>query len=210
MSVIQELNIRPRATARIMKQDNQAQSIELLIKDLNNPFYTSIAMSVKKYANKKGYLLFISSSENHNDYSMKQEDYPTAIICFNDQQALRVLAAIKDMNIKVPEDISVIGNDDIYFAKLYPIPLTTIHEVNQCGVEPFYDTIKTKPVARIRSDASGFYQISLDTGIYSFFVKENSLFYANSFNSDGCIQSAQVFPDSVTHLHINITYNATF
>jgi LacI family transcriptional regulator len=53
-------------------------------------------------------------------------DYPTAIVCFNDQQALAVMTALKELNICVPDDISIIGNDDIYYAKIYPIPLTTI------------------------------------------------------------------------------------
>ena len=34
--------------------------------------------------------------------------------------------ALKELNIRVPEDISIIGNDDIYYAKIYPVPLTTI------------------------------------------------------------------------------------
>ncbi len=53
-------------------------------------------------------------------------DYPTAIVCFNDQQALAVIMALKELNIRVPDDISIIGNDDIYYAKIYPVPLTTI------------------------------------------------------------------------------------
>jgi DNA-binding LacI/PurR family transcriptional regulator len=55
-----------------------------------------------------------------------RNDYPTAIVCFNDQQALAVMTALKELNIKVPEDISIIGNDDINYAKIFPVPLTTI------------------------------------------------------------------------------------
>lgn len=55
-----------------------------------------------------------------------KKDYPSAIVCFNDQQALAVMSALKELKIRVPEDISIIGNDDIYYASLYPVPLTTI------------------------------------------------------------------------------------
>jgi len=55
-----------------------------------------------------------------------RNDYPTAIVCFNDQQALAVMTALKQLCIRVPDDISIIGNDDIYYAKMYPTPLTTI------------------------------------------------------------------------------------
>ncbi len=60
-----------------------------------------------------------------------REDYPTAIVCFNDQQALAVMVALKELNIHVPEDISIVGNDDIYYAKIYPVPLTTIRAPQQ-------------------------------------------------------------------------------
>ena len=56
----------------------------------------------------------------------KKSDYPTAIVCFNDQQALAVMTALKELNIHIPNDISIVGNDDIYYAKIYPVPLTTI------------------------------------------------------------------------------------
>ncbi|MBN1155280.1 LacI family DNA-binding transcriptional regulator, partial [candidate division KSB1 bacterium] len=34
-----------------------------------------------------------------------KKDYPTAIVCFNDQQALAVLLALKELKIRVPDDI---------------------------------------------------------------------------------------------------------
>jgi DNA-binding LacI/PurR family transcriptional regulator len=57
---------------------------------------------------------------------LRREDYPTAIVCFNDQQAMGVMSALRELEIRVPDDISIIGNDDIEYAKLYPVPLTTI------------------------------------------------------------------------------------
>jgi DNA-binding LacI/PurR family transcriptional regulator len=38
---------------------------------------------------------------------------------------------LKQLNIRVPDDISIIGNDDIYYAKMFPIPLTTIRAPQQ-------------------------------------------------------------------------------
>jgi LacI family transcriptional regulator len=68
-----------------------------------------------------------------------REDYPTAIVCFNDQQALAVIMALKELNIRVPDDISIVGNDDISYAKIYPVPLTTIrapqHEIGKKAAE---------------------------------------------------------------------------
>jgi LacI family transcriptional regulator, galactose operon repressor len=258
LNVMKELNFRPKGVARNLKNGQQDKSIGVIIKDLNYPFYTSIASGVKEYAEEKGYSVVVSSSENDHETEKKfshffstkdikgaiiapvvegsseiehlfklkminypfvlledvkgiqanvvaidnlkaikravkylidnghskivhfagppnsshtqeriegfrhafsertlvfkkdmiisvgsqydesygntieyfknkgKEDYPTAIVCFNDQQALAVMSVLKELNIKVPDDISIIGNDDIYYAKIYPVPLTTI------------------------------------------------------------------------------------
>jgi LacI family transcriptional regulator len=258
LETMKELNFRPKGVARNLKNGNQDKCIGIIIKDLNYPFYTSIATGVCDFAKTKGYSVIVTSSENDhasekrfshlfsakdikgaiiapivegtaeiehlfklkminypfvlledvkgiqanvvaidnlraikkavmyliesghknivhfagppesshtqeriegfrhafsestlafNDdmivsvgslyeesYSKtieyfknkSRENFPTAIVCFNDQQALAVLTGLKELNIKVPEEISVIGNDDIYYAKIYPIPLTTI------------------------------------------------------------------------------------
>ena len=66
----------------------------------------------------------------------KKKKYPSAIVCFNDNQALAVIDALKEMKIKVPDDISIIGNDDVYYAKKYPLPLTTIRTpLNEMGMK---------------------------------------------------------------------------
>jgi DNA-binding LacI/PurR family transcriptional regulator len=55
-----------------------------------------------------------------------REEYPTAIVCYNDLVALGAMSALKDMNISVPDTVSVIGNDDIPFSQHVPVKLTTI------------------------------------------------------------------------------------
>jgi len=74
----------------------------------------------------------------------------------------------------------------------------------------FYREVHTDLAAVVRSDNSGFFQLELDPGTYSFFVKEDSLFYANGTDGDGYILPAVVKKDSVTKRQIDITYNATF
>jgi DNA-binding LacI/PurR family transcriptional regulator len=51
---------------------------------------------------------------------------PTAVITSNDLTAIGALGAIFDAGLKVPDDISLIGFDDISFAHLTQPPLTTI------------------------------------------------------------------------------------
>ena len=51
---------------------------------------------------------------------------PTAIFCFNDEMAMGVTESARRTRLRVPRDLSVIGFDDIRFAKHMDPPLTTI------------------------------------------------------------------------------------
>ncbi len=57
---------------------------------------------------------------------LEKELKPTAILCYNDQNALQVIEAIRDAHLQVPEDLSVIGYDDSHLAVASEIKLTTI------------------------------------------------------------------------------------
>lgn len=300
LNIMKELNFRPKGVARNLKNTSQDKSIGIIIKDLNYPFYTSIASGVKEYANSKGYSVIITSSENDHEYekrfshlfstkdikgtiiapivegtaeiehlfklkminypfvlledvkgiqanvvaidnlkaikkavkylidsghtkivhfagppnsshtqeriegfrhafsertlvfkkdmivsigsdynesfdktqeyfrNKKREDYPTAIVCFNDMQALAVMRALKELNISVPNDISIIGNDDIYYAQIYPVPLTTIrapqHEIGIKAAEILIRNIEASSQLPIE-------KIVLDT---EFVIRESS------------------------------------
>jgi DNA-binding LacI/PurR family transcriptional regulator len=55
------------------------------------------------------------------------EDF-TAVFCSNDQMALGLLHSFREAGIRVPEDVSVVGFDDIPDAAHYWPPLTTIRQ----------------------------------------------------------------------------------
>jgi LacI family transcriptional regulator len=54
------------------------------------------------------------------------EERPTAVICYNDLMALGALNAIRTHQLRCPEDISVIGIDNIAMATHTNPPLTTL------------------------------------------------------------------------------------
>ncbi len=285
LNSMRELNFRPKGVARNLKNGNQYKSIGIIIKDLNYPFYTSIATGVKEYANSKGYSVIVASSENEHkseqnfshlfsakdvkgaiiapivegkserenlfklkminypfvlledvkgiqanivaidnikamkkavkylietghtkiihfagpqqsthtqeridgfrhafsesplvfskdmivsvgskyeisfqktiEYfqNKKRKDYPTAIVCFNDQQALGVMNALIKLKIKIPDEISIIGNDDIYYANIYPVPLTSIrapqNEIGKKAAEILIKNIESSKILPI-------------------------------------------------------------
>jgi LacI family repressor for deo operon, udp, cdd, tsx, nupC, and nupG len=53
---------------------------------------------------------------------------PTAIFCFNDEMAIGVLELARSKRIRVPRDLSVVGFDDIRFARYMEPPLTTVSQ----------------------------------------------------------------------------------
>ena len=56
------------------------------------------------------------------------EDRPTAVFCMNDEMAIGLIQGLKAHGLKVPEDISVAGFDDIDFAQFSDPPLTTVYQ----------------------------------------------------------------------------------
>ena len=51
----------------------------------------------------------------------------TAIVCYNDELAVNLLRFCRENDIKVPDDVSVVGIDDSKFSTLCDVPLTTVH-----------------------------------------------------------------------------------
>ena len=52
---------------------------------------------------------------------------PTAVFCANDYMAIGVLGALSDAGVRVPQEMAVVGFDDISMARYLNPPLTTMH-----------------------------------------------------------------------------------
>jgi LacI family transcriptional regulator/LacI family repressor for deo operon, udp, cdd, tsx, nupC, and nupG len=59
--------------------------------------------------------------------TVSAEERATAVICFNDLVAIGLMRALRELDIRVPEDVSVVGHDDLDLLGYLPIGLTTIH-----------------------------------------------------------------------------------
>jgi LacI family transcriptional regulator len=62
---------------------------------------------------------------------LPQGQRPTAVFCANDLLALGVLQEMTAQRIRVPEDISLIGYDDIDFAAAAAVPLSSVRQPRQ-------------------------------------------------------------------------------
>ncbi len=72
----------------------------------------------------------------------------TGILAGNDKMAIGAIAGLKGMGLRVPEDVSVIGCDDMHLAEFCDPPLTTVHtplfEVGQRACEALFQLVNGK------------------------------------------------------------------
>jgi LacI family transcriptional regulator len=74
---------------------------------------------------------------------------PTAIFTYNDLMAVGALVAIREAGLRVPEDVSLVGHDDILYAPYLQVPLTTVAQpTREMG-----ETAARLLVERLRGDA---------------------------------------------------------
>ena len=53
---------------------------------------------------------------------------PEAIVCANDLTAARLMQTLIGLGVRIPEEVRIVGMDDVKYASLLPVPLTTIHQ----------------------------------------------------------------------------------
>lgn len=58
---------------------------------------------------------------------MGKQEMPTAVTCYNDLVAMGLLRALRELGLRVPADVSVIGFDGIALCEYIDVPLTTMH-----------------------------------------------------------------------------------
>jgi DNA-binding LacI/PurR family transcriptional regulator len=79
---------------------------------------------------------------------MNNETPPTAAFCYNDMTAIGLMQAAAAMNITVPDDLAVVGFDDIPFASYIKPSLTTVvqlkAEMGLQATEMVLDLIEAK------------------------------------------------------------------
>ena len=73
--------------------------------------------------------IILSTEEGYKGMKsiLKKSDIPTAVFCANDVTAIGAMRAIHELGYKIPDEISVIGIDDIEISEYLRPALTTIH-----------------------------------------------------------------------------------
>lgn len=78
---------------------------------------------------------------------MAMEDPPTAIFCSNDRMAVGCYEALKELGLRIPDDVSVVGYDDEEVSRHLSPPLTTLvlphREMGRWAVDKALSSIGT-------------------------------------------------------------------
>ena len=88
---------------------------EIMVK---NGLYREEYLQIGDFSMESGYIMMKEI--------LKLEDRPTAVFCGNDSIAMGAYKAIRENKLKIPEDISIIGFNDLKLSQYSIPPLTTI------------------------------------------------------------------------------------
>jgi DNA-binding LacI/PurR family transcriptional regulator len=95
---------------------------------------------------------------------------PDALFVYSDVVALGVMQALIDSGLKIPDDVALVGFDDIERAQYAPVPLTTVRQpteqIGKTAIEILINRIEGKPASLrtilepclIERDSCGAYQ----------------------------------------------------
>jgi GntR family transcriptional regulator of arabinose operon len=79
-------------------------------------------------------------------------DRTEAIICANDVTAATLMQTLSRAGLKVPGDVRLVGFDDLRYASLLSVPLTTMHQpcqaIGQAAVEAMRERIRNPGMTR--------------------------------------------------------------
>ncbi len=87
-----------------------------------------------------------SAYEDMAEYLKGDKNLPTAFMADNDLIAMGAVKALKEYSVKIPEDVSIVGFDDMPFCSMSEPPLTTIKvnksEFGRLGVDKLIDIVE--------------------------------------------------------------------
>jgi len=79
---------------------------------------------------------------------LRVDPKPTAIFAFSDFVALGVMRAVREAGLRIPDDVAIVGYDDVGIAACLTVPLTTVsmprEEMGKRAVEILHEKISRK------------------------------------------------------------------
>lgn len=131
-SAIDRLGYVRSESARQLRA-GRSRMISLLVLDIANPFFVDVAAGAERSARAAGLLrhvetarMDVASGRDAGARLLGMAPRPTAVFCANDLLALGVLQTLYGAGAAVPDDVALIGYDDIGCAQAAAVPLTSV------------------------------------------------------------------------------------
>jgi LacI family transcriptional regulator len=90
--------------------------------------------------------LRLSNAEQAANTFLALSDRPTAVFVTADRLAIGFIHQLRARGVRVPEDVAVVGYDDIHYAEFLQVPLTTValpkYEMGQQAAQILFDRIE--------------------------------------------------------------------
>lgn len=132
------------------------------IKGFKSRYYGyQIALKKAKLEMEEKYIFSVQPNLNgaYRDmlaYLDTRKELPTAFFADNDLMALGAMRALQEKGYRIPEDISIIGFDDLPFSEISTPRLTTLKvpntEMGQLAVRRIVDMIEKKDTINVRTE----------------------------------------------------------
>ncbi|MBE6903391.1 MAG: LacI family transcriptional regulator [Ruminococcaceae bacterium] len=139
------------------------KEIGFISSNFSSTFFSEVFSGFSKALNENGILISLdwlcidanSEKEAYDamDKILSSSKRPSAVFCAADMLAINAMKCAKDHGLKIPEDISFIGIDDIIISKYIEPSLTTIKidkkEMGRFAIELLVNKLDGKPTENI-------------------------------------------------------------
>ena len=89
---------------------------------------SSVEAAGRKFYERMVPNMTIAGGEIGTEQLLQSGELPTAVVCANDLLALGVLRVLERHGLRVPDDLALVGYDDVDFARSLSVPLTTVRQ----------------------------------------------------------------------------------
>ena len=112
----------------IIDQDDGAamESIVEHLYALGHRKFAFVSYRLREHSGERRYLGFKAALKKRRLVPIAIEDGATAVVAYNDMQAIDIIDRLERRGVKVPEDVSVVGFDDVPLAAHNRVQLTTV------------------------------------------------------------------------------------
>lgn len=104
-------------------RENSAPAIERLI-----GVYEALAEAGKDKSTIKVYTNTHNTAYGLTRGLMLEPNRPDCLLCANDMVATQAMEAIFDVGLSIPDDVAITGYDDVPYARVLRVPLTTVSQ----------------------------------------------------------------------------------